>query len=60
MCGVDRRVTCTWWLAVEMPWVALGGPILALVAEVDLEMLLTLCSPFGCEGDLGSELVFIG
>ena len=30
--GITPRVTCTWWLlwmAVEMPWLALGGPILA-------------------------------
>ena len=32
--GVTRRVTCTYWLlwlSVEMPWLALGGPILALL-----------------------------
>ena len=35
-----HKVTCTWWLlwlAVEMPWLALGGPILALVTQIDLE-----------------------
>ena len=38
--GVTRRVTCTcWllWLSVEMPWLALGGPILALFAQIGLE-----------------------
>ena len=37
---VTRRVTCTcWllWLSVEMPWLALGGPILALFAQIGLE-----------------------
>ena len=35
-----RRVTCTcWllWLSVEMPWLVLGGPILALFAQIGLE-----------------------
>ena len=35
-----RKVTCTWWLlwlSVEMPWLALGGPILALFAQIGLE-----------------------
>jgi len=35
-----RRVTCTcWllWLSVEMPWLVLGGPILALFAQTGLE-----------------------
>ena len=49
-----HRVTCTWWLlwlAVEMPWLALGGPILALVTPL---------SPYrgsisGSEGNSGSE-----
>ena len=44
---VTRRVTCTcWllWLSVEMPWLALGGPILALFAQIGLEnTALTLC-----------------
>ena len=34
--AVTRRVTCTcWllWLSVEMPWLALDGPILALFAQ---------------------------
>ena len=38
--GVTRRMTCTWWLlwlSVEMPWLALGGPILALFAQIGLE-----------------------
>ena len=38
--GVTCRVTCTcWllWLSVEMPWLALGGPILALFAQIGLE-----------------------
>ena len=38
--GVTRRVTYTcWllWLSVEMPWLALGGPILALFAQIGLE-----------------------
>ena len=38
--GVIRRVTCTWWLvwlSVEMPWLALGGPIVALFAQIGLE-----------------------
>ena len=33
--GVTRRVLCTWWLlglAVEGPWLGLGGPILTLTA----------------------------
>ena len=33
--GVIRRVTYTWWLlglAVKVPWLGLGGPILALAA----------------------------
>ena len=37
---VTHRVTCTWWLlwlSVEMPWLALGGPILALFAPIGLE-----------------------
>ena len=25
------------WLSVEMPWLALGGPILALFAQIGLE-----------------------
>ena len=35
--GVTHRVTCTWWLlwqAVEMAWLGLSGPILALVAQM--------------------------
>jgi len=38
--GVTHRVTCTWcllWLSVEMPWLVLGGPILALFAQIGLE-----------------------
>ena len=38
--GVTHRVTCTWWLlwlSVEMPWLALDGPILALFAQIGLE-----------------------
>ena len=38
--AVTRRVTCTcWllWLSVEMPWLVLGGPILALFAQIGLE-----------------------
>jgi len=38
--GVTRRVTCTWWLlwlSVEMPWLALGDPILPLFAQIGLE-----------------------
>ena len=38
--GGTRRVTCTWWmlwLSVEMPWLALSGPILALFAQIGLE-----------------------
>ena len=38
--GVTRRVTCTcWqlWLSVEMPWLAVGDPILALFAQIGLE-----------------------
>ena len=34
-----RRVTCTcWlsWLSVEMTWLALGGPILALFAQIQV------------------------
>ena len=37
---VTRRVTCTcWllWLSVEMPWLVLGDPILALFAKIGLE-----------------------
>jgi len=37
---VTCRVTCTWWvlwLSVEMPWLALGGPILALFAQIGSE-----------------------
>ena len=33
--GFTCRVTCTWWLlglAVKMPWLGSGGPILALAA----------------------------
>ena len=35
--GGGGWVTCTcWllWLSVEMPWLALGGPILALFAQI--------------------------
>ena len=38
--GVTHRVTCTcWllWLSVEIPWLALGGPIIALLAQIGLE-----------------------
>ena len=38
--GVTGRVLCTcWllWLSVEMPWLALGGPILAMFAQIGLE-----------------------
>ena len=34
---VTCRVTCTWWLlqqALEMAWLALGGPILAMVTQM--------------------------
>ena len=39
MGGVTCRVTYTWWLlslAVKVPWLAPGGPILALVAWTGL------------------------
>ena len=38
--GVTHRVLCTWWLlwlSVEMPWLALSDPILALFAQIGLE-----------------------
>ena len=38
--GITHRVTCTCWLlwpSVEMPWLVLGGPILALLAQIGLE-----------------------
>ena len=40
--GTGRSNSCpvTWWLlwlSVEMPWLALGGPILALFAQIGLE-----------------------
>ena len=38
--GVTCRVTCSWWLlglAVKVPWLGPGGPILALAAWTDLE-----------------------
>ena len=38
--GVTCRVTCTWWLlglAVKVPWLRPGGPILALAAWTGLE-----------------------
>ena len=37
---VTHRVTCTWWLlglAVKVPWLGLGGPILAPAAWTGLE-----------------------
>ena len=37
---VTHRVLCTWQLlglAVEVPWLALGGPILTLAALAGLE-----------------------
>ena len=37
---VTCRVTCTWWLlglAVKVPWLGLGGSILALAAWTGLE-----------------------
>ena len=62
MGGVTHSVTCTWWLlwlVVELLWLALVGPILALVAQ---KTLLSPCRIFisGSEGDFGSELVFAG
>ena len=60
-----RRVTCTWWLlwlSVEMPLLALGGPILALFAQIGLETLLSPCRVFisGSKGFFGSEWIFAG
>ena len=40
MGGVTHRVTCTWWLpglAVKVPWLGLGGPIIALAAWIGLK-----------------------
>ena len=37
---VTGRVLCTcWllWLSIEMPWLALGGPILTMFAQIGLE-----------------------
>ena len=42
-----------------MPWLALGSPILAMVAHLDFENA-TLTFISGCKGDLGSERVFGG
>ena len=56
MGAVTHRVTYTWWLlglAVKVPWLGLGGPILALVEQTGLEnTAFTLSSR---EGGLGSE-----
>ena len=60
MGGVIHRVTCIWWLlwkAIETAWLGLSKPVLALVAQMGLQTLLTT---FGCEGDLGSEWMFAG
>ena len=38
--GITCRVTCTWWLlglAIKVPWLGPGGPILALAAWTGLE-----------------------
>ena len=38
--GVTCRVSCTWWLlglAVKVPWLGMGRPILALAAWTGLE-----------------------
>ena len=40
--GVTCRVTCTWWqlwLAVQMPWLALGGRIFSLGHTIGLAKL---------------------
>ena len=58
---VTCRVTYTWWLlwlAIEMHWMVLGGPMLALVARMGLENSRGFS--YGSEGDLGSEQVFAG
>ena len=60
---MGRWVTCTWWmlwLSVEMPWLALGGPNLALFAPIGLETLLSPCRVFifCSKGCFGSEWVF--
>ena len=44
MGGVTLRVTCTWQLlglAVKLPWLAPGGPILAPATWTCLEVLLS-------------------
>ena len=42
---------------IETAWLGLGKPVLALVAQMGLQTLLTT---FGCKGDLGSERMFAG
>ena len=37
MCGHPEGDLHMVWLSVEMPWLALGGPILALFAQTALE-----------------------
>ena len=50
MGGITHKVTCTWWLlglAVKVPWLGPGGPILALTAWTGLEnATLTLGGSF--------------
>ena len=35
--GSQCYAGCSRWLSVEMPWLALGGPILALFLQMGLE-----------------------
>ena len=55
---VTHRVTCTWWLlwqVIEVAWLGLGGPVIALIAQ---KMLPSSCRSLisGSECILESEL----